>query len=210
MPPVPWVGTPLVSKSLQCEVYSPSVSSLHCGVGSDLARPFVQTVRTLSTMAPTAEDTAAYLALAKRVAVEAGAMITEALKTSQVGYDRKTKTDPVTETDRAVEAYIFSQVRAAYPTHSFIGEESAPDEQWTDAPTWICDPIDVHFAPNSQPRGKFLRNPLVPRRNFTSTPSEARILTLPLLLPPPLRTTHPNRARPTLCTAIPTSASPLG
>jgi 3'-phosphoadenosine 5'-phosphosulfate (PAPS) 3'-phosphatase len=98
-----------------------------------------------SNMAPTANETAAYLALAKRVALDAGAMITEALKSSQIGYDRKSATDPVTETDRAVESYIFSEVRKAYPDHSFIGEESAPDEKLTDAPTWICDPIDVRL-----------------------------------------------------------------
>ena len=51
----------------------------------------------------------------------------------------------MTETDQAVEKYVKDAISQAYPDHSFIGEEShAAGEvvQFTDAPTWICDPID--------------------------------------------------------------------
>lgn len=89
-----------------------------------------------------AEGTAKLLSFTEELAREAGAMIRTAFH-SQVGkYDRKSATDPVTETDHAVEAMVFGAIRAKYPAHSFIGEESASGVEWTDAPTWIVDPID--------------------------------------------------------------------
>lgn len=50
----------------------------------------------------------------------------------------------VTETDQAVEKYIIEQVKAKYPDHKFIGEESYAGGEvvdLTDDPTWIVDPI---------------------------------------------------------------------
>lgn len=90
-----------------------------------------------------AGDTSAYLALAVRVAREAGALIARTFHTPATdSYDRKSLTDPVTDTDRAVERFVHSEIRKSFPSHNFIGEESAATEQWTDHPTWICDPID--------------------------------------------------------------------
>lgn len=88
---------------------------------------------------PTQAETDAYLDEAVRLARGAGAMIAEAFAKAPAGYDRKSLTDPVTETDRAVEAYLFGQLRAAFPSHLFIGEESASEAALTDAPTWIVD-----------------------------------------------------------------------
>lgn len=87
----------------------------------------------------TESQTDEYLAVATRLARVAGAMIEEAFKKPASGYDRKSLTDPVTETDRAVEAYLFGELRATFPAHTFIGEESASDVELTDAPTWIVD-----------------------------------------------------------------------
>ena len=59
----------------------------------------------------------------------------------------------MTETDQAVELMVSTKLRAAYPTYSFIGEETyAPGQTLTDAPTFIVDPIDgttnfVHAFP---------------------------------------------------------------
>jgi myo-inositol-1(or 4)-monophosphatase len=76
--------------------------------------------------------------------------------------------DLVTETDGQVERMLTEGLSAAFPTHKyaffihsliesfrFIGEESTADGkliEWTDAPTWIIDPIDgttnfVHRCP---------------------------------------------------------------
>ncbi|TRY98053.1 hypothetical protein DNTS_004432 [Danionella cerebrum] len=68
---------------------------------------------------------------------------------------KSTPTDLVTETDHQVEELIISTLRQKYPTHRFIGEESAAAGgrcELSDAPTWIIDPIDgtcnfVHSFP---------------------------------------------------------------
>lgn len=87
--------------------------------------------------------TAELLKFAKELARDGGALIRAAFAKPAVSdYDRKSVTDPVTETDRAVEALIFGQIHERFPGHRLIGEESAPNAEWTDAPTWIVDPID--------------------------------------------------------------------
>lgn len=79
----------------------------------------------------------------KQMAKHAGKMIHQAFtKTNYMDYQNKSATDPVTETDKAVEDYIYSCIRKRFPTHRFIGEESASDVEWTNDPTWIIDPID--------------------------------------------------------------------
>jgi len=68
---------------------------------------------------------------------------------------KSSATDLVTETDRAVEELLISGLKQKFPGHKFIGEESAAigkRDAFTDAPTWIIDPIDgttnfVHRVP---------------------------------------------------------------
>jgi inositol-phosphate phosphatase/L-galactose 1-phosphate phosphatase len=50
--------------------------------------------------------------------------------------------DLVTDVDRRCEDIIMSGLRAAFPTHHFIGEETAAGVELTDAPTWCVDPVD--------------------------------------------------------------------
>lgn len=88
------------------------------------------------------EGTAELQAFAEGLARDAGAMIRTAFCKKRSHYDRKTATDPVTETDRAVEEMLLGAIRDKFPGHSFIGEESASAAEWTTAPTWIVDPID--------------------------------------------------------------------
>ncbi|KAI3627573.1 hypothetical protein CBS14141_001574 [Malassezia furfur] len=85
------------------------------------------------------------IALAHR----AGQAITEGSETrfrSATGFDEKKNTaDLVTETDQNTEKLVHEAIKARFPDHEFIGEESwAAGEQneITDAPTWIIDPID--------------------------------------------------------------------
>ncbi|KAN0061762.1 hypothetical protein ACQY0O_005755 [Thecaphora frezii] len=65
---------------------------------------------------------------------------------NMTGFDEKKNTaDLVTETDQATEALVKREIAAAYPDHKFIGEESwaaGEENQLTDDPTWIIDPID--------------------------------------------------------------------
>ncbi|KAK6025898.1 inositol monophosphatase family protein, partial [Ostertagia ostertagi] len=63
--------------------------------------------------------------------------------------------DLVTETDQAVEKLLIEGLSKAFPDHKFIGEESTANGatiEYTNAPTWIIDPIDgttnfVHRIP---------------------------------------------------------------
>lgn len=88
-------------------------------------------------------DTMELLTFAKELAREAGEMIRKAFALVPMNdYDRKSATDPVTETDRAVEQFIFGRIRERFPSHKFIGEESASDGEWGNEATWIVDPID--------------------------------------------------------------------
>lgn len=84
----------------------------------------------------------------------------------------------MTETDKAVENLLISELSARFADHKFIGEESAADGTTytlTDAPTWIIDPIDgttnfVHRIPligicvglsiNKQLRAGIVYNPI--------------------------------------------------
>ncbi|XP_061877030.1 inositol monophosphatase 1-like [Entelurus aequoreus] len=79
------------------------------------------------------------------VTKQAGKMIREALQKDIAVMHKSSPVDLVTETDQRVEQLIISSVKAKFPTHSFIGEESvaagAPSVL-TDDPTWIIDPID--------------------------------------------------------------------
>ncbi|KAJ3045086.1 Inositol monophosphatase 2 [Rhizophlyctis rosea] len=85
------------------------------------------------------------------VAREAGAVIRKAFtdrgKGATVDFKKENAADLVTATDRAVEALVFSKLRAVFPEHQFIGEEAVSETadaktQLTDAPTWVVDPVD--------------------------------------------------------------------
>lgn len=59
----------------------------------------------------------------------------------QIDYKDQRKTDPVTEVDRAVEAYLTEAVTARFPTHTVLGEEGqepGDEREWE----WIVDPVD--------------------------------------------------------------------
>ncbi|CAI6340441.1 unnamed protein product [Periconia digitata] len=78
-----------------------------------------------------------------KVAKEAADTITSARPTTDAAGNKKNSVDLVTETDQAVEAQISSQLSKAYPTFSFMGEEThKPGDALTTSPTFILDPID--------------------------------------------------------------------
>jgi inositol-phosphate phosphatase/L-galactose 1-phosphate phosphatase len=104
-------------------------------------------------------DLAEFLASAEEVARAAGKMIREAheqrssgLAIESKGSEATQTVDLVTQTDKACEDHILGTLKARYPDHAFIGEESsftgpgatAPSGplELTDAPTWIVDPLD--------------------------------------------------------------------
>jgi len=86
------------------------------------------------------------LTFAVEVAKKAGAEIKAAFYdgTNQRSAEWKAVADLVTDVDRRVESEVFSSLREKYPTHAFIGEESAHTTEVVDpkVPTWCVDPID--------------------------------------------------------------------
>lgn len=82
------------------------------------------------------------LALAERLAVEAGALVRagRARGLDDVG-TKSTGTDMVTEHDRASEALIVGGLRAARPGDAVVGEEGT-DARGTTGVSWLVDPID--------------------------------------------------------------------
>lgn len=79
------------------------------------------------------------------LAKEVGKIIHDAFYQEKKIEHKSNFADLVTETDQLVEKTIISTLRDKYPTHSFIGEESAADgikSVLTDNPTWVIDPVD--------------------------------------------------------------------
>jgi inositol-phosphate phosphatase/L-galactose 1-phosphate phosphatase len=108
------------------------------------------------------DELSRYLRTAEEVAREAGRMIREAHEKRDTGLAIESKgsvadsnnvtVDLVTATDKACEDYIIDTIKARFPGHVFIGEESSftgadgsaisGPLALTDAPTWIIDPLD--------------------------------------------------------------------
>lgn len=85
--------------------------------------------------------------VAVAAARQAGAIIATAFRKTDgpENIERKTVLDVVTETDKECERVIMEALLGAFPTHRFIGEETAvdgTDDVLTDTPTWIIDPLD--------------------------------------------------------------------
>src|SRR5512135_3739913 len=80
------------------------------------------------------------LEFSKSVAAEAGKLLTEYWRRGVVA-EYKGAIDLVSEADRASEKLILDRIRAAYPDHSILSEESGSN--YTDSPyVWIVDPLD--------------------------------------------------------------------
>ncbi|KAF7638306.1 Inositol-1-monophosphatase [Meloidogyne graminicola] len=104
----------------------------------------------------TLEDEYEFFVFALDVVREAGNLVKSAFaKPVGTVYTKASATDFVTETDRAVEELLIGRISSRFPDHKFIGEEGASSGkkyEFTDAPTWIIDPIDgttnfVHRIP---------------------------------------------------------------
>lgn len=92
---------------------------------------------------PTTPDGAAdLLALARSIAVEAGALAAQRRRAGvRVAATKSNEVDIVTDTDREVEALIRRRIAEARPGDAFLGEESDPTAG-TSGLTWVVDPID--------------------------------------------------------------------
>lgn len=97
------------------------------------------------------------LEVAVSVAKEAGEVIAKGFTDGEAQRTAgwKGTADLVTEVDRRVERLVFARLRAAFPEHALIGEETAgASEVVGEGPTWVVDPIDgttnfVHGYPQT-------------------------------------------------------------
>eukprot|EP00434_Breviolum_minutum_P027378 symbB.v1.2.024204.t2/scaffold2244.1/size113925/3 len=92
---------------------------------------------------------AAEVRVAVRLALQCGKAMRDCLQ-KKVDWKDQSSIDPVTQTDKDNEELVIAGLRAAFPSHEIIGEESTaaraaqglPRAMLTDSPTWIVDPID--------------------------------------------------------------------
>jgi myo-inositol-1(or 4)-monophosphatase len=90
--------------------------------------------------------------MAISLAIECGKMMTNSSVDNKDFKEKESFADLVTETDKAVERFLFSELKRHFPNYRFIGEETSSKVGLTSDPTWIIDPIDgtmnfVHTFP---------------------------------------------------------------
>ncbi|CAI2310757.1 unnamed protein product [Caenorhabditis sp. 36 PRJEB53466] len=110
----------------------------------------------LMVFQPIHEEEQVFVDYAIELVKKAGTVVRTAFESAESKVDTKSSnTDLVTETDQAVEKLLIAGLSEKFTGHRFIGEESVAGGakiEWTDAPTWIIDPIDgttnfVHRIP---------------------------------------------------------------
>src|SRR5581483_3549840 len=87
-----------------------------------------------------------YLETAADIAREAGALLANYFE-RRVAFELKGEYDLITEADRASEALVLERLRAHFPTHSIVAEESGGHEG-SSSYRWYVDPLDgtTNFA----------------------------------------------------------------
>lgn len=98
-----------------------------------------------------------YFAEALLLVKKAGNLITDHVGGCKSFELKSCDIDLVTEVDKNVEDTLISGLKAKFPDHKFIGEETVSSGgkcELTDDPTWIIDPVDgtmnfIHGFPHS-------------------------------------------------------------
>lgn len=97
-----------------------------------------------------------YFAVSKELTLKAGEIFKCGFEGPKYEETKKNEWDLVTVYDRKIEDMLTSGLKAEFPDHEFIGEETSAETKeksvLTDKPTWIIDPIDgtVNYV-NSNP-----------------------------------------------------------
>ncbi len=82
------------------------------------------------------------VAIASAAAREAGAVLLEHARSAATGVGSKsTRTDPVSDADRAADALLTARLRAAFPDDGIVSEESER-VAGSSGRTWYVDPLD--------------------------------------------------------------------
>ena len=87
-----------------------------------------------------------YLETSMEIAREAGALLSGYFE-RHIGFELKAEYDLVTDADRASEKLVIDRLRAHFPTHSIVAEESGGHAGASDY-RWYVDPLDgtTNFA----------------------------------------------------------------
>jgi myo-inositol-1(or 4)-monophosphatase len=96
-------------------------------------------------------DAARFEAAAIDAARRAGAVLRGRFGDARLRVETKGTHDFVTEVDREAEAAVLDHLRALFPAHSFLAEETAPDAA-AGGMRWVVDPLDgttnfIHGVP---------------------------------------------------------------
>jgi myo-inositol-1(or 4)-monophosphatase len=88
-----------------------------------------------------------YLEISAEIAREAGALL-HGFFERHIGFELKGEFDLVTEADRASEKLVIERLRAHFPTHSIVAEESGGHAGESAEYCWYVDPLDgtTNFA----------------------------------------------------------------
>ena len=80
--------------------------------------------------------------LATEIALEAGALLAERLRTAtELDETKSSATDMVTQVDRDAEALLVGRIRAERPDDAILGEEGG-ETAGTSGVRWVLDPLD--------------------------------------------------------------------
>ena len=99
-------------------------------------------------MEPTNQDLMQLENFAYDLATQSGQKIINALiNPGEISYKNQAKqskvpNNPVSDSDKLIEAFIRNEIRQKYPEHSVIGEEEDATGSTTEPFTWVIDPID--------------------------------------------------------------------
>ncbi|XP_076245117.1 uncharacterized protein LOC143185760 [Calliopsis andreniformis] len=87
-----------------------------------------------------------YFEVSKELTLEAGKIFKCGFEGQKLVESKMNEWDLVTEYDRKIEVLLTKGLKAKFPDHEFIGEETFAETKkkpvLTDKPTWIIDPID--------------------------------------------------------------------
>ncbi|XP_076676508.1 uncharacterized protein LOC143373274 [Andrena cerasifolii] len=109
-------------------------------------RPVVWLRASTSVNMSSEPDIKNYFEFAKELVLKTGETFKCGFEGEKVVETKAHEWDLVTDYDKKIEELLISGLKAKFPDHEFIGEESMADAKekpvLTDKPTWILDPID--------------------------------------------------------------------
>lgn len=91
----------------------------------------------------TDEELRAIEAAAVELARNAGKILMDYFtKPLEVSYKSPNERSPVTDADKASDAYLQAEIQRRFPAHTVLSEEGAGDADIRSAVTWVLDPLD--------------------------------------------------------------------